>query len=307
MKTDDTIKKWLAGELSDAERRKFEDSEEFSRVSRLLKALQRFKSPGFDVEGAYQGLHESIVHSNTRRTRSLFERMVPVLKVAAVVLIVLSVGYFAFDRYYGGEGSAVLIAEQGSVYLPDSSYVALNADSRIRYAGKSWKRERKVELQGEAFFSVKEGAQFRVLTAQGEVTVLGTEFSVTDREHYFQVTCYSGSVKVTAGSSPVILRPNLAFRIVAGREETLSTAEKEGPGWLRGESNFRSVPFGFVIRELERQYRVSVETGEVDLQQLFTGSFSHDDLETALEAVTVPANLKYEINENKIVIAVVGN
>jgi transmembrane sensor len=233
--------------------------------------------------------------------------MVPVLKVAAVILLVLSVGYFAFDRFYGGEGSAVWISEQGSVYLPDSSYVTLNADSRIRYADRSWNRERTLELQGEAFFSVKEGAQFRVRTPQGVVTVLGTEFSVTDRENYFQVTCYSGSVEVSAGNSPVILLPNLAFRIVDGREETLTTAEKEGPGWLRGESNFRSVPFGFVIRELERQYRVTVETGEVDLQQLFTGSFSHDDLETALEAVTVPANLKYEINENKIVIAVVGN
>jgi len=307
MKTDDTIKKWLTGELSDAERGQFEGSEEFSRVSRLLKAVQRFKAPGFDSEGAYRRLQEGIVHRNTRRTRSLYERMVPVLKVAAVILLVLSVGYFAFDRFYGGEGSSVLISEQGSVYLPDSSFVTLNADSRIRYAGKSWNRERKVELEGEAFFSVKEGAQFRVRTAQGVVTVLGTEFSVTDRENYFQVTCYSGSVEVSARNSPVVLHPNLVFRVVDGREETLTTAEKEGPGWLRGESNFRSVPFGFVIRELERQYRVTVETGEVDLQQLFTGSFSHDNLEIALEAVTVPANLRYEINENKILIAVVGN
>lgn len=305
MKNDDVIKKWLAGELTDSERDEFEGSQEFAGIARILKSVERFRAPEYNSEVEYSRLSESIF--NRKRTIPFYQRMTPVFKVAAVILLGLIISYFSFNYFESFSDHGEWISEQAEIYLPDSSFVILNADSRIRYSEKKWKKKRKVELNGEAFFSVKEGVSFRVQTEHGQVTVLGTEFTVKDWEHYYQVTCYSGSVQVISQERSVVLQPNSAFRNIQGNKETFAFYDqRQQPDWLHGESSFRSVPLQYVIDEFERQYRVSVETMEVNTERLFTGSFSHDDIETAIRAITVPANLRYEINGNKIVITFEG-
>jgi ferric-dicitrate binding protein FerR (iron transport regulator) len=43
------------------------------------------------------------------------------------------------------------------------------------------------------------------------VIVLGTEFSVKDREDFFAVTCYSGSVNVATPHRSVVLQPQSSY------------------------------------------------------------------------------------------------
>lgn len=304
MTNEEKIKRWLSNELTDSERNEFESTEEFAEINKLLKAVKSFKAPEYDKGGEYSRLSESL--SDSPKNISLFNRIAPLFKVAAIVLLGLAIGYFSLNYFDTISSSRNWISEQSEICLPDSSFVTLNADSRIRYSEKKWKSEREVELYGEAFFSVKEGVPFSVQTEQGQVTVLGTEFTVKNWENYYQVTCYSGSVKVTSQKKSVVLQPNSTYRIVLGNEQTYTFSDQKEPDWLHGESSFRSVPLQFVIDELERQYKVSVETGEVDVTQHFTGSFTHDDIETALKTITIPVNLIYEVNGNKITIAVEG-
>ncbi len=305
MTNEDKIKKWLAGELSESERKEFESSEEFAETDKLLKAINNFKSPEYDVDSKYNRLSERIF--NRKRTISFYERMSPLLKIAAILIIALTIGYFSYNYINPATNSQEWITEQAELYLPDSSFVALNAGSEIRYSDRKWNKERNVELNGEAFFRVKKGSQFTVITDQGTVRVLGTEFTVEDRENYYQVSCYSGSVKVNAENYIVVLKPNTTYRIVNGEEETYAFSDKSQPDWLEGESSFNSVPLKFVINELERQYKVSVETQNVDMDQLFTGSFTHQNLEIALKAITLPLDLKYEFINGVIIIAFEGS
>jgi transmembrane sensor len=94
--------------------------------------------------------------------------------------------------------------------------------------------------------------------------------------------------------------------MINGKEENFIYSGESEPDWFHDESSFRSVPLKFVIDELELQYNVTVATEDVDVNQLFTGSFSHKNLDIALKAITIPVNLQYEINENKIVLTVEG-
>jgi ferric-dicitrate binding protein FerR (iron transport regulator) len=304
MTNEEKIKKWLSGELSEAERKEFESSEEYADIRKLLDSVKNFKAPGYDVHEEYKRLSQKI--SATRRTISLYERISPVLKIAAILVIALSLGYFSYTWLKPGSQVDQWIAEQTELYLPDSSLVSLNADSEIKYPDRNWNKARSVELKGEAFFTVKEGSEFKVKTQQGTVTVLGTEFSVKDREDFYLVKCYSGSVRVNAQGKAVVLSPNSAFRMMDSEEETYAFVNKSGPDWMNGESSFNSVPLKFVIKELERQYDISVDTRTVDLKQLFTGSFSNENMEIALKSITLPLNLHYEINDDKIVITVEG-
>ena len=84
------------------------------------------------------------------------------------------------------------------VELPDGSLVSLNKESSISYSNSF--DPRIVKLTGEAFFSVTEGDNpFQVVTENGEVTVLGTEFNVSSRLDKIVVEVKNGEVKLKTG------------------------------------------------------------------------------------------------------------
>ncbi|NBP69901.1 MAG: hypothetical protein EBU52_14280, partial [Cytophagia bacterium] len=67
------------------------------------------------------------------------------------------------------------------VWLPDSSYVLLNKNSKLTVAADYLKSSRKVNLLGEAFFKVKSNPEcpFSVSSFEVSTTVLGTQFNVS--------------------------------------------------------------------------------------------------------------------------------
>ncbi len=302
MTNEDIIKKWLAGELSEEEKNEFESSEAYADIRKLSDALQAFKAPSYSTEEEYKKFSGSIFSKG--KTISLYDRLKPVLKIAAILIIALTAGYYSLTYFSHSGKENGWIAEQKEVYLPDSSLALLNTGSKIRVTKKTWENDRDVELNGEAFFKVKKGSRFNVRTLQGMVTVLGTEFNVKDWGNYYEVACYKGLVRVISSQDTVLLNPGDAFRTVNNIKENYTFPSKPYPGWLNGESSFKSVPLRFVFAELERQYNVNIETKDIELDQLFTGSFSHNNLEIALESVTIPANLCYKVRENKVLITI---
>jgi ferric-dicitrate binding protein FerR (iron transport regulator) len=300
MTTEDNIKKWLSGELSKSEKIAFESSDEYANLTRMLSALNNFKAPEYDVEGQYSKLSKKSLYQ--KKPVSIYRRISPLLKVAAIFIVSLALGYFAINQYKSGMNSQEWIASKEEVLLPDSSIVFLNADSKIRFSQSKWDKERNVELVGEAYFKVKKGSTFNVSSPQGTVSVLGTEFVINDRNGYYQVTCYSGRVQVITAQSTRELTPNSVYRLMNDREEQFAGTNLTEPDWLHGESSFNSIPLHLVFEELERQYQVRVENNEIELDQLFTGSFTHDNLVMAMEAITVPVNLDYQIKEDKVIL-----
>ena len=132
--------------------------------------------------------------------------------------------------------------------------------------------------------------------------MLGTQFNVEQREDYFEVSCYEGLVSVTFNNTTHKLPAGNSIRILDGRT-TKSIAPINGqPAWMRNESSFKSVPLYYVLKELERQYGITVTTEKIDTKQLFTGSFSNTDLNLALESISAPTQLLYNINKDKVLI-----
>jgi hypothetical protein len=86
------------------------------------------------------------------------------------------------------------------VELPDSSVVYLNYNSKLPYNEKF--NPRRVTLEGEAFFSVNDGATpFIIETEEGEeVTVLGTEFNLIASSKGMALEVEIGSVSIRIGN-----------------------------------------------------------------------------------------------------------
>lgn len=296
MTKEDYIKKWLQGTLEEEEKRIFERTNEYGSLEKLSKSLMSFKAPEYDVQTEY----DRLISRRSKGRVIAFNWLKPLLKIAAV-LIMIAGGYFFF-LYDSPTVVETLAAEKTELKLPDSSFVALNALSRISFYEKKWKKVRKVQLNGEAFFSVAKGSKFDVETSAGIVSVLGTRFNVKNRKDFFEVVCFEGAVAVKSRQEVIKLLPNQMFRAMGGVITTENISLENIPAWQANESSFKSIPFLYVIQELERQYNVSINTRNVDVHQLFTGSFPHSNLSLALKSITIPLNLSYQTAEDKKII-----
>jgi len=295
MNREELIKKWLDDNLNTEEQNAFEQLEDYDKIIRMDSALKNFKAPEFSIDSTYKSIKPKLV---TKKPASKYWYK-PLLKIAAVLAISFSIYFYSTTLDTKVDTN---IAQQNSVILPDASIVNLNSKSTLTFNAYDWQTNREVILDGEAFFKVAKGKKFDVITNDGVVSVLGTQFNVKQREDYFEVTCYEGLVAVKYKNKTITLEPGYTFRILDGK---LLANEKEStmqPSWLHGESSFKSVPLKYVILEFENQYNLKVITENLDTSRIFTGSFTHNNLDLALQSVSIPLNLSYSKSENSILL-----
>ncbi len=290
------ISKWLDNDLSDQELQAFKALEDYDDLVRLNDSLQDFKADDYNTSTALEQVLSSI-KTKTPQPTTLWIK--PFLRVAALLVICFSLYYYVTTL----DTTIVTdVAQKTTVALPDASSVALNAKSTLIFNKKEWHKERHVELQGEAFFKVSKGASFNVITTSGTVTVYGTQFNVKQRDNYFEVICYEGLVGVTYKSQETKLKPGDSFLIIDGKLIAKGKESSSTPSWLNNESQFKSIPYKAVIAEFERQYGVSVTLMGIDSKQHFTGGFSHDNIDVALQSITLPLHLTYSKENNTIIL-----
>ena len=288
------IEKWLNNSLSEEEKRVFEKTKDYQSLNKIDQYLVRFKAPDYDVQVGLEHLNKQKAAGGKEVKIGWFQ---PMVRIAAVIVMVI-IGYLL----YFNDSATVFetgVAEKTALDLPDNSSVMLNASSSISFIEEKWQDQREVKLKGEAYFKVAKGSQFNVKTSSGIIIVLGTQFNVKVRDNYFEVICYEGLVAVKSGRESVQLPPNNMFRIIKGQVFTTLKLKDTAPGWIINESSFTSVPYEQVILEFERQYDVVITTNGVDLEQLFTGRFTHTDISVAIKSISLPFNLSYELEEEQ--------
>lgn len=295
MTREELIKKWLDNDLSASELEAFKALEDYDALTKLSDSLQRFKAPDYDVETELEIASQGLKHSKTKRNSWLQ----PLLRVAAVAVIAIGIYFYTTSL---DTNISTDLAEQVQTFLPDNSEVSLNANSTLSFNKSAWSKNREVSLNGEAFFKVAKGSKFEVITPSGVVSVLGTEFNVKQRGDYFEVYCHEGLVGVKWNGNTTQLTPGKSYRVIKGTTQILINTQNHLPTWLSKESSFENLPIYMVFEELERQYKIKIETQNIDLNQLFNGSFTHGNLEIALKSITIPLNLTYTINNDKITI-----
>ena len=92
-----------------------------------------------------------------------------------------------------------------------------------------------------------------------------------------------------------------SFRIDNGIEYN-NTTENDSPQWTQNMSTFSSVRYIHVLQELERQYNLTISYEGEKKTQFFTGAFTHNNVENALQSITTPLGLKYQFKGSNNVI-----
>lgn len=299
MENKDKILEWLNGDLTPEELADLKKTEDYRQLKDIVEQSSRFDAPHFDEEINYRALKDKLASQKSGPKESFDKSLF--YKIAAVFIIVFATGLFLVMN--DQEEISTGISEITFLELPDSSTVTLNTNSRISYIPEKWEDKRSLRLTGEAFFKVEKGSDFTVETGNGKVKVVGTEFTVRSRNNQLEVWCYEGAVKISYRQKEFLLKEDQTFLGTRDSISGITASSREIPVWAVQESSFEAVALRKVIQELEEQFEVEIIVKNVDLDQLFTGSFSHSNMEIALKAVTVPLQLKFEkIAEKKILL-----
>ena len=184
--------------------------------------------------------------------------------------------HLLIDLRYNGQ-----FRSKHDVVLPDGSRVRLNGGTRIVYPAL-FGDERRVEVDGEAYFEVEHDARrpFVVVTGQVVSTVLGTTFNVhaySEDENY-QITLATGSLLVDGGpeSRSVRLRPGEQgfFERTSGLLSLRRVNVAQVLSWQEDRLYFRAEPLASIARSLERQFNVDITIPDERLRRIcFTGEF----------------------------------
>ena len=295
------LARWLNNELTPEEEEKFRASAAYHDYKRIVDTTDSFKTPYYNPLAELNAL-KSKLQSDERSEQPASKRWVW-YSAAASIIIMFGLFYFLQDE----QTVTTTLAGQSKVFaLPDGSVVSLNFGSSISYSADGWTAEREVTLTGEAFFNVKKGEKFSVVTKDGSVDVLGTSFNVKSRFRLFMVSCYTGKVRVWTEYEETVLTPGMECTLLENKFIN-TTNNLETPLWLSGESRFDNTPILTVIEELEMIYDISIVDKRINANLKFTGWVPHNDLDAAAKIVFEPLNIsfnklqdnKYEVIERK--------
>jgi len=286
---DTYLAKWLAGEITNNDLKDMVGEEDYRVYLKLKKGLEVKSQLDRPVEESFQKVQEKI---NRKKTKVISLKTKWAIGIAASILVIVAVFNFlkpSQNTFTTGFG------EHKAFVLEDGSEVILNSRSSVTYTSKDWENNRELSLDGEAFFKVAKGKTFTVITPNGKVQVLGTQFDVNSTADFFDVTCYEGKVKVTTVDDIAhVLLPGQTIRKINGFEtEALDSSDLE-PTWIAGESTFKSVPLEYVIKALENEYNISIDASDIETATLYTGAFPHKNVEVALKTVFGSLDINYD-------------
>ncbi|MDN3670796.1 FecR domain-containing protein [Echinicola jeungdonensis] len=298
MKNEELIRKWLTDQLTEADEKLLRKTDEFAQLEKIWAGLSVATPPDYSVEGELERFHSSHNKQTKVIKVSWHQRWVG---IAASVILISVIGFLLLGP--SSDTQPVKLSEGlKAYYLPDSSIVTLNKGSELVYETEEWATSRQVMLKGEGFFQVKKGSPFEVATSNGTVSVLGTSFNVKQRGDYYEVICYEGKVGVETSRQNLTLIAGDGYREASSGEEKFDLNIDYKPDWLNGQSSFFRTQYYVVLEELENQYEIVIETKDIDLKATFTGSFPNDDLDVALDAVTIPSGYLYQQKDGKVLI-----
>jgi ferric-dicitrate binding protein FerR (iron transport regulator) len=278
-----TLAKWLNNELEGEELKAFEASEDFAVYQKIKQYSGELTTPAFDDDKMLQ----TILQRKKNKTISIQKVL---LRIAAVFIlgfgITIAVKNFTNFTEFSENGATTAFV------LPDDSSVLLNAGSSVEYKKWNWNNERKLKLDGEAFFKVAKGKKFEVATTLGTVSVLGTQFNVKNRATRLDVTCYEGKVQVNYQNQVIILTQGMTVSFANGTKINAGETKSLEPEWLKKEVNFSKENLQAILDEINRQYNVVVEYKGKPTNQAFSGTIPMNDLDVALEIIATTYHLQ---------------
>lgn len=201
-----------------------------------------------------------------------------------------------------------------NVQLSDGTLVYLNSGSSLKFPVNFLKgKERKVYLQGEAFFEVAHNKELFTVKSPGAIAaVYGTKFNFKNyqEDSFSEVILTEGSVGLKSNlymDKFVTIKPNFKAELnkVENNIEVSQVNTKLYTSWIDGRVVFRNENIDNLILKLERLYNVSITNSNQNLSSNFFNAtifVENETIEDVLNYLQEVYNINYQVVNNKIII-----
>lgn len=296
------VQEWLSAD--EANRKQFEQFEKIWTESEALA-----KTSHVDENEAWERfLQKTKTESNPKRIIALKPRWH--WWSAAGIVLIISCSYLFYNMLRVNNVPVVVWKSLDKILvdtLPDGSVITMNKNSILSFTNDFGKRERKVTLDGEAFFSVTKDKQkpFIVNANEAQVHVFGTTFNVNTTLEKTTVVVESGIVEVA--------KNDYAVRLLADEKATV-THEQESPIKEKNEDLLyqyyrskkfilNSTPLWRFVDVLEQAYNVNIIIDNEDIKNMkLTTSFNDEPLQQILTVVGETLNITIEQRGTDIIL-----
>lgn len=244
------------------------------------------------------------------------------LRVAAVLIFTTCIaaifGYYLSKSDVIVENSQLVLKQntkgiKTTIMLPDGTKVNLNSGSSILYPKIFGPDERRVFLEGEAFFDVAKNPAkpFKVEAGKLEIVALGTSFNINAfKEHNdIKVSLVSGSVSVTNRS-----HQDTFVTLLPGEQALWSEQDEKirvqpfnllaATGWKDGWIIFENNSLDEIVDILETWYGVDIKLEIVkpsfNKDWKYSGKYHNQSLENVLDGLGYVESFSFEISEGNV-------
>lgn len=294
---DEQIIKYFQGELNATERLQFlrqvEADDELKRQFieyKNMHALLHFSDQVNDKEENRQGyiLFNKIIR--TKKIRRIISHATGY--AAAAALLILSTYWVASSH---SDIQQPVASIENTLYVPagqrvrltlqDGTEVWLNSQTKLTYPALFSGKERRVTVEGEAFFDVAKNPEKPfIVSSQGvEMKVLGTKFNVYSYpgKETIQTSLLEGGLKVyfpDAESKGVTLKPEEQVTIKGNQMKIGSLPHADYFLWRDGIYSFINEPLIDILKKLELYYDVKIIVKDQSIYSWeYTGKFRQRD------------------------------
>ena len=208
--------------------------------------------------------------------------------------------------------STIVVPRGGeySLQLADGTKVYLNADSKLKFPTYFNSKERRVILNGEAYFEVAHNSNspFIVQTRLGNTKVYGTKFDVKcyDDEKVEKVTLVTGKIGYSSNDfkGEAILKPGEQISYCGNvRKPIPYKVDIENVIlWKENKLKFRKATLEEIMTILSRWYDFEVKYQNDGLKKLiFTGRLNkYEDINTFLSLFKETTKIEFDVVDKTI-------
>lgn len=233
-------------------------------------------------------------------------------RIAAILVLALGLTFGLIKiTHIASKPEVVTLNTQDNIkliQLPDGSQLTLNKNSYISYTSDFNRKNRKIELEGEAYFEVmpNNSLPFLILVKNSTIQVIGTKFSIRED---------TSSVKVTVISGKLLFYEtgNHSNRVELKRDETASferyskrivygtNIDNNFLSWKTGKFVFSKTPTLDVLSTIAEHFDKKLII-QVALKDSITGVFDNQPLNEILNEIEMTSSLKIDNYDDYIVV-----
>lgn len=196
--------------------------------------------------------------------------------------------------------------EKKTVILPDNTKVMLNSGAKLMLSDDFNETERRVDLDGEAFFDVARNPEklFIVCCRDNEYIVRGTSFNVSSyvNDRFSIVTLHTGRLEARVHDDVIMLKPGDELRIDRNMNQiTKQTVDISNSAKWRdsGQLSFSSLPLKYVANQVSHKYNVKINVHSSIEDIVYDGCLDRESLQDALKLISMTSPVELSVTEFK--------